>query len=116
MEACCPVSFTAERIILEAIRHACHKLSNCTALFYFLVSQNNQSVMKKDCGTRTIDDMSCIEPHYESEAKCNVFDMKIIFHSYANKTNFHMKSFALSLAFIVRFIATRKWPIETYKT
>ena len=37
--------------------------------------------------------------------------MKISFHSYANKTNFHMKSFALSLAFIVRFTATRKWPI-----
>ena len=26
--------------------------------------------------------------HYESEAKCKVFIMKIIFHSYANKTNF----------------------------
>ena len=26
----------------------------------------------------------------------------ISFHSYANKTNFHMKSFALSLAFIMR--------------
>ena len=26
--------------------------------------------------------------------------MKISFHSYANKTNFHMKRFALSLAFI----------------
>ena len=39
--------------------------------------------------------------------------MKITFHSYANKTNFHMKSFALSLAFIVRFLATRKWPIQS---
>ena len=38
--------------------------------------------------------------------------MKISFHSYANKTNFHMKTFALSLAFIVRFTATRKWPIR----
>ena len=38
--------------------------------------------------------------------------MKISIHSYANKTNFHMKSFALSLAyFIVRFTATQKWPI-----
>ena len=37
--------------------------------------------------------------------------MKIGFHSYANETNFHMKSFALSLAFILRFKATRKWPI-----
>ena len=54
---------------------------------------------------------SYFEPHYESEAKCKVFVMKISFHSYANKTNFHMKSFALSLAFIVRFRATRKWLI-----
>ena len=32
--------------------------------------------------------------------------MKINFHSYANKTNFHMKSFAFSLALIMRFKAT----------
>ena len=37
--------------------------------------------------------------------------MKISFHSYAYKTNFHMKSFAHSLAFIVRFTTTWKWPI-----
>ena len=54
---------------------------------------------------------SCFEPHYGSEAKCKVFVMKSSFHSYSNKTNFHMESFALSLAFIVRFTATRKWPI-----
>ena len=34
--------------------------------------------------------------------------MKINFHSYANKTNFHMKNFALGLAFIMRFRAIRK--------
>ena len=39
---------------------------------------------------------SCFEPHYESEAKCKVFVMKISFLSNANKTNFHMKSFALA--------------------
>ena len=38
--------------------------------------------------------------------------MKIGFHSNANKTNFHMKRFALSLAFIMRFTATHKWPID----
>ena len=37
---------------------------------------------------------------------------KISFHSYVNKTNFHMKSFALSLAFIIKLTATRKWPID----
>ena len=51
------------------------------------------------------------EPH-ESEAKCKDFVMKVSFHSYANKPNFHMLSFARSLAFIVRFTATRKWPID----
>ena len=54
---------------------------------------------------------SCFKPHYKTEAKCKVFIMKISFHLYANKTNFHMKSFDLSLAFIMRFTATRKWPI-----
>ena len=34
--------------------------------------------------------------------------MKISFHSYANKTNFHTKSFALSLAFIARFWIEKK--------
>ena len=36
---------------------------------------------------------------------------KWVFYWYANKTNFHIKSFALSFAFIMRFTATRKWPI-----
>ena len=45
------------------------------------------------------------------------FVMKISFHLYANKTNFRMKSFALSLAFIMkenfdtRNTETRKWGI-----
>ena len=30
------------------------------------------------------------------------------------KTNFHNKNFALSLAFIMRFQATRKWSIERF--
>ena len=54
---------------------------------------------------------SCIEPRYEIEAKCKVLMMKISFHSYANKANFHMKRFALSLAFVMRYTATRKWLI-----
>ena len=54
---------------------------------------------------------SYFEPHYESKAKCKVFVLKISCHLYADKTRFHMKSFALNLAFIVRFSATRKWPI-----
>ena len=54
----------------------------------------------------------CFEPHCQSEAKCKVFIMKISFHPNANKTNFQMKSFVRSLAFIMRFTATQKWPID----
>ena len=53
---------------------------------------------------------SCFEPRYGNEAKCKDF-LKLSFHSYANKANFHMKSFALSLAFAMRFTAIRKWSI-----
>ena len=51
------------------------------------------------------------EPHYESEAKFKVFIVRISFHSYVNKTNFHVKNFALSLAFIMRLTTTWNWPI-----
>ena len=44
-------------------------------------------------------------------ASLSYFRMKISFHSYANKTNFHMKSFALSLAFVLWLKASRNWPI-----
>ena len=47
----------------------------------------------------------------KASISAKLFVMKISFHSYANKTNFHMKSFALSLAFIMRFNETQKWPI-----
>ena len=55
---------------------------------------------------------SCCEPHYESEAKCKAFHTKVIFVCIWVKTNFHNKNFAFSLAFIMRFKATRKWPIR----
>ena len=58
---------------------------------------------------------SRFEPHYESKPKCKVFIMKISFHSYANKTNFPMESFTLNLTFIMKFTATRKWPIKKKK-
>ena len=55
---------------------------------------------------------SCCEPHHESEAKCKTFHMKISFVCILMKTNFHNKNFALSLAFIIRFKATRKWSVN----
>ena len=37
--------------------------------------------------------------------------MKLVFIHSVNKTTFHMKSFALSLAVVMKFKATRKWPV-----
>ena len=51
------------------------------------------------------------EPDYENEAKCKAFHMKTSFICTWMETTFHIKDFALRLAFIMRFKATRKWPI-----
>ena len=40
------------------------------------------------------------KPLFQSEAKCEVFDMKMIYYSHANKTHFYQKGFALSLAYL----------------
>ena len=49
---------------------------------------------------------SCCEPRYESKDKCKTFHVKISFIYIWMKTNFPSKSFALGLAFIMRFKAT----------
>ena len=49
--------------------------------------------------------------HFQSEAKCEAIDMKMIFNYDANKTHFYNKGFALSLVLKVKFFGTRKWPI-----
>ena len=51
--------------------------------------------------------------HFQSEAKCEAIDMKMVFYCDANKTHFHNKGFALSLVLKVRFFGTRKWPMAT---
>ena len=52
---------------------------------------------------------SCFEPCYDSEVKCKVFIMKISLLFIQKKI--HTKSFVLSLASVMRLIATWKWPI-----
>ena len=52
--------------------------------------------------------------HFQSKAKCEAIDMKMIFNYDANKTHFHNKGFALSLVLKVRIFGTRKWPILHY--
>jgi len=53
---------------------------------------------------------SCLVPLFQSEAWCIVFHMKMSFHSHADKTRFHMKGFARSLALKKRH-TIRKWPV-----
>ena len=52
------------------------------------------------------------KPLFQSDAKCEAIDMKMAFHSHANKTHFHEKGFALSLVLKVRVFGTPKWPIR----
>ena len=53
-------------------------------------------------------------PLCQNEVKCSAFDMEIIFHSHANKTNFHKRGCALGLISKVRGFGTRKWPIKDH--
>ena len=55
---------------------------------------------KKDAVYRNRPFPSCSQPHYKSQVSCIVSILKISFHSYTNKTSFHMKSFAIGLASI----------------
>ena len=56
---------------------------------------------------------SSLGPLFQNEGRCSAFDVKIIFHSHANKTHFHKKGCAPSLILKVRVFGTRKWPIVT---
>ena len=49
--------------------------------------------------------------HFQNEAKCETFVVKMSFNYDANKTHFHNKGFALSLVLKVKLFGTRKWPI-----
>ena len=53
----------------------------------------------------------CPEPLFQSEAKCEAIDMKMIFHSHANKTHFQNKGFALSHVLKVRAFGIQRWLI-----
>ena len=51
-------------------------------------------------------------PLYQNEVKCSAFDMKMIFHSHANKPHFHKKGSTPGLILKMRAFGTRKWPVE----
>ena len=50
--------------------------------------------------------------HFQNEAKCETFVVKMSFICIIIKNHFHINSFALSLALKVRFFGTRKWSIH----
>ena len=50
------------------------------------------------------------EPLYQKDY-CSAFDMEMIFHPHANKTQFHKKGCAFGLILKVRVFGTRKWPV-----
>ena len=51
------------------------------------------------------------KPHFQNEAQCETFVVKINFICIIIENHFHINGFALSLALKVRFFGTRKWPI-----
>ena len=58
---------------------------------------------------------SSAPPPFQSEAKCEVFVMKISFIHIEIGSNYHNKNFALRLALKERLRRTRKWPIVFMK-
>ena len=55
-------------------------------------------------------------PLFQNEGRCSAFDIEIIFHSHANKTNFHGEGCASRLILKVRVCGTRKWPIGSLES
>ena len=49
--------------------------------------------------------------HFQNEAKCTTFLVKMSFICMRKKNHFHIKGWALNLVFIQRPGGTRKWPI-----
>ena len=49
--------------------------------------------------------------HFQNEAKCETFVVKMSFICMIIKNHFHINGFALSLTLKVRLFGTRKWPI-----
>ena len=45
----------------------------------------------------TSSENTCLKPLFQSEAKCEAIDMKMILYSHANKTHFHSFSNYISL-------------------
>ena len=51
--------------------------------------------------------------HFQNEAKCETFVVKMSFICIIIENHFHINGFALNLVLKVRFFGTRKWPIQS---
>ena len=87
------VCFVTEILWLHFL--VCPKLSSEHFRSWSILNKDHLHWINKTCTVQNAISESCFESHYESEASCVVFLMKISSHSYAKKTNFHTKSFAL---------------------
>ena len=58
---------------------------------------------------------SSINPHFQNEANCATFLVKMSLIYMRMKNHFHIKGWALNLVFIKRFRGTRKWPTSPDK-
>ena len=54
--------------------------------------------------------------HFQNEAKCETFVVKMSFICIIIKNHFHINGFALRLALKERFFGTRKWPIIPFSS
>ena len=52
-------------------------------------------------------------PHFQNEAKCRTFLMKMSFICMRIKNHFHIKGWVLNLVLIQRLGETRKWPVAS---
>ena len=51
-------------------------------------------------------------PHFQNEARCTTFLVKMSFTCMRMKNHFHIKGWTLNLVLIQRLGGTRKWPIR----
>ena len=70
-----------------------------------------QQCCKTNCRFFNTPFPSSKKSHFQNEAKCETFVVKMSFICIIIKNHFHINGFALSLALKVRFFGTRKWPI-----
>ena len=76
-----------------------------------MFATENRKGAKRYCLRKNRPFPSSKESHFQNEAKCETFVVKMRNICIIIENHFHIYGFALSLALKVRFFGTRKWPI-----